>query len=427
MSAKQTEHSKTIYVVYMCDHAYVLAAAMRAHGMPAEVLDPSDDATLAAGLAQGKGRECLPCFTAIGDILRRARQPDFVPERAALLVPTTGGPCRFGQYRALIRDILDRERLGAIEIISPSAANSYQDFGANSAGLRLLAWQGIIAVDLLQKLLHEYRPYERDRGQADMIYREGLQQIIRATEAGHPRRLLQAMRWVAGQFQNLPIDRRDRRPLIGMVGEIYLRFNTFANQQIIRSVEAAGGEVVLATMMEWFYFTNWDFMEIARASKRHGDFLSTLLVDRYQRHLEHKLLKPVEHLLTYPHETPIARIIDNVRPYFQTTMGADTEAVLSMGKAIDLARLGLSGIINVMPFSCMAGIITAGMAPRIRADLANVPWLDVIYDAQGGTNISTRLEAFMYQATQYHNRRYNECIPNPIVASKGIATSRPTA
>ena len=64
-------------------------------------------------------------------------------------------------------------------------------------------------------------------------------------------------------------------------------------------------------------------------------------------------------------------------------------------------RLGLSGIVNVMPFSCMAGIITAGMAPRIRADLGGVPWLDVIYDAQGGTNVNTRLEAFMYQATQY--------------------------
>ena len=89
----------------------------------------------------------------------------------------------------------------------------------------------------------------------------------------------------------------------------------------------------------------------------------------------------------------------NIRPYYEPVLG--TEAVLSMGKAIDLARHGLSGILNVMPFSCMPGIIVAGMAPRIRADLNSIPWLDVIYDAQAGTNLNTRLEAFMYQAVQF--------------------------
>ena len=52
----------------------------------------------------------------------------------------------------------------------------------------------------------------------------------------------------------------------------------------------------------------------------------------------------------------------------------------------------------------MPGIITAGMAPRLRSDLDNIPWLDVIYDAQEGTNINTRLEAFMYQVKQFQRR-----------------------
>jgi predicted nucleotide-binding protein (sugar kinase/HSP70/actin superfamily) len=82
----------------------------------------------------------------------------------------------------------------------------------------------------------------------------------------------------------------------------------------------------------------------------------------------------------------------------------ETEAGLSLAKAVEMARTGASGVINVMPFSCMPGIVVAGMAPRFRADLANIPWLDISFDAQGGTNIQTRLEAFMYQAAQYQRQ-----------------------
>src|SRR3712207_4965017 len=117
---------RTIFIPYMCDHAHVLAAAMRAYDMPAVVLPPPDDTTLAEGLARARGRECMPCFTVIGDVLRHARAPDFDPARATLFLTTTAGPCRFGQYRALIRDILDQHGLAELDILSPSAANSYQ-------------------------------------------------------------------------------------------------------------------------------------------------------------------------------------------------------------------------------------------------------------------------------------------------------------
>ncbi|MDH3569457.1 MAG: hypothetical protein OER89_04635, partial [Gemmatimonadota bacterium] len=117
----------------------------------------------------------------------------------------------------------------------------------------------------------------------------------------------------------------------------------------------------------------------------------------------HRLLNAVAHALRYPHEAAVAQLMSNIRPYYEPMLG--TEAVLSMGRAIEYARNGLSGILNIMPFSCMPGIIVAGMAPQIRADLDNVPWLDVIYAAQGGTNIQTRLEAFMHQAHQFQRRR----------------------
>ena len=77
---------------------------------------------------------------------------------------------------------------------------------------------------------------------------------------------------------------------------------------------------------------------------------------------------------------------------------------LSIGKAIDFARHGLCGVINVLPFNCMPGIVVTGLAEAVRADHDHIPWLDVIYDAQGETNLQTRLEAFMHQARQFQAR-----------------------
>ncbi len=397
---------KTIYIPYMCDHVYILGAAFRAEGLPAEVLSPPDEETMALGVQLCLGRECSPCFTTTGDIIRRARRPDFDPAQAVLLMPTAGGPCRFGQYIILQRDILDRYGLGEMEIISPDAANGYQGFGQNPARLRRRFWQGIVAVDLLQKLLHEYRPYELNKGQTDQVYRHCLEQVVAATEAGGGRRIVEAMKWTAEKFETLPVDRSQSRPLIGLVGEIYLRFNAYSNQQLIRQVEGAGGEVLLASMMEWLYYANWDYKTLTRRLGMYFDFSIISLTDLYQQHEERKLVKPVEHLLKHPHEAPMPQLMAGLRPYYDPALS--TEAVLSMGKAINLAQSGVCGILNVMPFSCMPGIITAGMAPRLRADLDDLPWLDISYDAQGGTNLNTRLEAFMYQAVHFQRRRLNQ-------------------
>ena len=79
--------NKVYYIPYMCDHAFVLAAALEAFGLRTEVLPPSDDETLSMGLASVLGKECSPCFTTTGDMLRRAQQPNFDPLNAVMLSP----------------------------------------------------------------------------------------------------------------------------------------------------------------------------------------------------------------------------------------------------------------------------------------------------------------------------------------------------
>lgn len=394
--------ARKIYIPYMCDHALALEAALRATGVPAETLPPPDAETLALGRELCLGRECLPLFVATGDVLRRARRPDFDPATSVYFMPTTCGPCRFGQYRTLQRLLFDEAGLHELQIISPNAANGYQGLGERPLRLRRLAWQGIVGVDLLHKLCHQYRPYERTAGDTDCAYEEALSRLLEAIREGGGRRGVEAIAWAGERFAAVATDHSQPRPWIGVVGEIYLRANTFTNQDIVRQVERLGGRVWVAPMLEWFYFALWGAQTRARAVCRVGDWLKALLAQGVQRYDEARMLRPLEHQLTFPHESPISELMANARPYYEPLLG--TEAVLSIGKSIDFARHGLCGVINLLPFSCMPGIVVTGLAEAIRADHAHLPWLDVIYDAQGGTNIQTRLEAFMHQAWQFRAR-----------------------
>jgi len=75
------------------------------------------------------------------------------------------------------------------------------------------------------------------------------------------------------------------------------------------------------------------------------------------------------------------------------------------GAAVDMVREGCAGVLHVIPFLCIGSIIASALGNRIRADLNQVPWLDIIFDAQGGTNVRTRLEAFLFQATQFERAK----------------------
>ena len=392
---------KQTYIPYMGDHSYIIAAALESFGVPAEVLPTPDDESTKLGLDLVLGRECAPCMMTVGDMIQMARKPGFDPANVAILMPTAPGPCRFGQYSVLQRHLHDELGLEQIEILSPSSSNSYHGFGDNPLRMRLLAWDGVVALDLLQQLVHRHRPYEVEKGAVDKLYAEGLDRIVSDTR-NQDHELVEVMVWCAEQFGKLEIDETEQRPLIGIVGEIYVRFSPYANQDIIRRVEKLGGEVQLASMMEWLYLTTFNPGYYALKRGDFLGFLSSAATEKYQRHRERVLTRPVARLLRHAYEQPTRKMKDSVRKYLEPTI--ETEAILTLGKAIELAEQGVSGILAVMPFSCMPGILTAAIAPRLRADLDNIPWLDVSFDLQKSTNIQTRLEAFMSQSRHYQRR-----------------------
>jgi predicted nucleotide-binding protein (sugar kinase/HSP70/actin superfamily) len=392
---------RKVFFPFMADHAHVVAAAFRACGVESEVLPESDEETVRIGKKYSSGRECFPLALTTGDMIKATRRRDFDPGRSAFFMPTGKGPCRFGQYNRYHRMVLDSLGLRDVPIVAPMQDEGlYREIGVVGKDLVRLTWNGVVAIDMLQKALRESRPYEKNKGEADSIYGEALRAVAQAVTDRQD--LRPVLRKAYRDFSSLAITERDK-PVIGIVGEIYIRGNRFGNEDIVAKVEALGGEAWVAPLGEWMLYLSATAKVSARMNRAWKDLVKAHLTHWVQVRDEHRLMSAFNGNLRSLHEPTIEETLRRALPYVHHSF--EGEAVLSVGKAVDYIRRGVSGVVNVMPFSCMPGTITNGLLKRLREDFGNIPFLNIAYEGQQDTQTVTRLEAFMHQAREYQRVR----------------------
>ncbi len=387
---------RTIYIPPMSDHANVLAAALKACGQNAMVLPPTDDESVALGLQYTSGKECYPAILTTGDMIKMTRHPRFSPQKAAFLMPGGAGPCRFGQYQRLHRKILDRIGLAEVPLFTPNQdIRFYDEVDSLGKGFSRLAWNGVVAVDLLDNICRSIRPYVDDPSQVDSIYKKSLEQLCAAVMVQQP--LAPVLKQIRCELGQLQADRPDNRLIIGIVGEIYTRANPKANAALIRHLEKLGAEVWIPTVSEWILYTNFTAIRRARRKKAWREYFKLILKNMIQIR-DMKRLEAAAAPLPTGSEPTTKDILRWASPFVSDEF--EGESILSVGTAVSYIRSGISGLINVMPLTCMPGTIVNALLTRVRNQMGSRPFLALVCDGQQETGRMLRLEAFVNQARE---------------------------
>lgn len=393
---------RTIYLPRMSIHAFGIAAAFEHCGITAEVLPESDKTAVDLGKKFVSGKECYPCVVTTGDMIKKVMQPDFIPEGSSFFMPSGTGPCRFGQYNIFHKAVLENLGLPEVQIFSPNqGASFYKDLGIVGKDFTLQAWKGIIAYELLTKSLHETRPCERTRGAADALYALYVQKLYHTLREKNGKNVEHVLSSMRRDFQEIPRDDAER-PLIGIIGEIFVRSHNFSNENLVGKVEALGGRVWLAPVEEWVYYVNLMGMRKAMLKKDTSAVISFLLKKFFQKRIEHRYGRFFRDFLKTLHEPETKEILRKASPYVHSSFEGET--VLSVGKCIDLIERGASGIINAMPFGCMPGTIVTAILRGISADYG-IPCISIPFDGTESSTVDIQLEAFMDQAKAYRRHR----------------------
>ena len=202
----------------------------------------------------------------------------------------------------------------------------------------------------------------------------------------------------------MEVDRTIVKPFISVVGEIYVRSHRTANDNIVDKLEALGGEINLASLTEWMYYTNFTRMEMAKRWRDLKLLLQNYIKDKVQHSIEHRLAVGAEKYFAGLVEEPVKKIVDEARPYMHVSF--EGEAILSIGKIMEMFRYhGASGGVNVMPFSCMPSTVVSSITRQLTLDAGGLPIISISYDGQQDPTLQTRLEAFMHQVHRFAGQR----------------------
>ena len=362
----------------------LVSAAFRGHGIDSTALLKEDAETYSLGSNFVRGSECMPAASTIGSFLHQLktdREAGKLNGEAALFMPCADGPCRFGQY-ARLHDKILRDLGVEATLVSPNSDDNYGDI---RGALRMHLLRALMVADVLTKLGCRLRPYEVLKRQTDGILEN---YILYLEEAFEKRKgMLSLLRQLNSELKGVELAGANK-PLVGVVGEIYVRNSPFSNARLIENIEAGGGEAWVAPIMEWLHYTS-GYEQNGSLWKQIAGKLSHRLVS----HLESTYLGIFPGFLQNRKEPPVVEVMRQGKEFIPVQI--DGESILTIGRAISFIRQGAALVVNVSPFGCMPGSISASILKDVSA-AHGIPVVSLFFD--GEADFSSLLATYIHNA-----------------------------
>lgn len=368
----------------------IMTPVFRSIGYDARLLEENDD-TLALGFKHTAGGECVPCPITTGALISAMEKSNLSPDEVVLFMPTACGPCRFGQYAKLNEIILEKKgwKQGqeGIKIMSPSAENAYDGLPASA---RMRMWHALILGDVFRKMACKIRPYEVNKGETDAVIEKHMDKMADLFETTNTKNAGNLL--AAAVDELMTIKKRDeKRPLVGVVGEIYVRSDPYINNNLVKTIEDLGGEAWLAPFAEWIFYT----IAVRNLLAKQRGISAGTIVEKAVAWLEsnfffekwdHYYYNIASPILHDRHEHPIDDVMAAGQKYIPWQF--EGEAVITLGRSeLFVKRDGCKAIVNASPMFCMPGTITTSIFPVLEKEL-NVPVICNFYDGSGDPNKS---------------------------------------
>ncbi|HBE40090.1 MAG TPA: hypothetical protein DDW27_02595, partial [Bacteroidales bacterium] len=391
--------NRILYFPYMNDGAYMIAAATRSIGVPSEVLPKQTEEDLSLGRKYTSSKECFPMICVTGSFVKKLQEPGADSSKMSFFMPDHNGPCRFGQYNHFHRILFDRLGYKNAEIITPSNDTSYEDIaGEHGQKFRINAWKGFIVADYLRKIYRETRPYELNKCDSDRLYEKSLKRLEICIEKGS-KGLHKVLTEIAGEFLAIPVNKSIRRPVVAIIGEIYMRDNAGCNGNIANRLEDLGLEVVIGPFSEWIYYSTHRFTRDSKWKRDTKGIIKSRIQGLGQDVIANSLLKGIKKFTDHEKDVSLHDMLNLCNTYVNEYYDGDPP--IAMGTSVALTKRGVSGMAAILPFTCMPGTLIAAVSDSFRKDHNNIPFINIAYDGQDTVSLDTRLQAFAFQVKEY--------------------------
>ena len=351
-------------------HFELLEPAFRASGYNLVVLGNDNKNAVNAGLKYVNNDACYPSLITVGMFMDAVTSGKYDTDHLAIIMSQTGGGCRASNYVGFIRRALEKAGYPQIPVISLNLSDLEKNpgFKINFS----LAQRGIYCLifgDILMRCIYATRPYEAEEGATDAMHQKWVQKItdyVSTDKAISHRTFKRFCREIVQDFDNIP--RRDiKKPKVGIVGEILVKFMPMANNFLADLLESEGAEPVIPDLMDFFLycFYNNKFKAENLGFKKSTWTKSKLGIwgIEFLRKTAHQALAESRHFT--PPES-IYKTAEGAKDI--VSLGNQTgEGWFLTGEMVELINSGVNNIVCCQPFACLPNhIVGKGVIKELR-------------------------------------------------------------
>lgn len=364
-------------------HFDLLAPAISAFGYNVVLLDNDDRRAVDMGLKYVNNDACFPSLCTIGQVMDALLSGEYDLNHTAIFMSQTGGGCRASNYIGFIRRALEKAGMGHIPVISVNVGNMEQNPGFKvTIPMAIKAIQATVYGDVMMRCLYATRPYEMVPGSAEQLHKKWRAICTKAVSKRNPamseyRRIVRA---IVKDFDELP-RRPVKKPRVGVVGEILVKFSPLANNHIVDLLEREGAEAVMPDLLDFMYYSfyNLNFKAEHLGFSKKGAFLCNVgikLMDWFRADAK-AALRRSKHF-TEPGDI---RHMAEMSSKFVSLGNMTGEGWFLTGEMLELIESGVKNIVCTQPFGCLPNhVVGKGVIKQLRASYPDANIIAVDYD-----------------------------------------------
>jgi predicted CoA-substrate-specific enzyme activase len=389
-------------------HFELLEAVFATGGFKVELLPEVDKEAIDEGLRYVNNDACYPAVIVIGQLIQALKSGKYDLDQTTVAITQTGGGCRATNYLGLLRKALQEAGFEKIPVVSVNVSGMEKNPGFKlNPHVFKKAIDGVIYGDLLARALHRVRPYEVIPGSADMLFHKWVGSCREQILHGSHRQFIDNIKGIVREFDELEIS-GSRKPRVGVVGEILVKYHPAANNNIVRVLESEGAEAVIPDLMDFFLYSTYALIFNHRVLN--GSLKAELggrLIIGYLERCRRVMVRALKKSCRFEPPQSIyhkVKLIDGVL----SPGNHAGEGWFLTAEMIDLIQTGVPNIVCVQPFACLPNHVAGkGMIRELKRvyPQANITAID--YDP-GASEVNQLNRIKLMLAVAFKNMQANE-------------------
>ncbi len=351
-------------------HFELLEPAFRAAGYNFVIPDIPSRTSIDVGLKYVNNDACYPSLIVVGQLMSAVMSGKYDMTKTAIIISQTGGGCRASNYIGFIRRALEKAGYPNVPVISLNLSGLESNPGFKfTLPLIQHGLYALIFGDIFMRCVYRTRPYEAVPGSTNALHEKWKKEVIafvgqeKALSHGKFKKMC---RQIIRDFDNL--ERIDvKKPRVGVVGEILVKFHPAANNQLVELLESEGAEAVVPDLTDFllycFYNNGFkaDNLGMSKKSKRIGrlginffEWLRSAARDEFAKSRHFDAPAHIDDLADYAK--------DIVSEGNQTG-----EGWFLTGEMLELIHTGTPNIVCTQPFACLPNhVVGKGVIKELR-------------------------------------------------------------